>query len=189
MLLEGSRLPEPIKDLIAQGKYPFLEDANDYFKIIREFTGSYVDLVYSTDQEVLTDPEIREFWGNILSTFEISRSGRPSTVRGLDGRSKLADFLAVYVTSVSALHLHVGTVGEYLTSPNFAGGAIRPGRNRGDVQKSMLAMVIALSTGKTQPSGGSSFPSSRPPLLLLLLFWPRCPVSSTPPNLNSPVPT
>ena len=51
---------------------------------------------------------------------------------------------------MTAFHFHVGNVVDYLVDPAVASGKIRPGSTVGDVQASLQAMIIALSTGSPQ---------------------------------------
>eukprot|EP00755_Sulcionema_specki_P014854 Sspe_Gene.57809::Locus_31720_Transcript_1_1_Confidence_1.000_Length_3684::g.57809::m.57809 len=109
--------------------YSFGVDFYLFSAVVRRLVEGYVDLYWKTDEDVLRDEDIRNFW-------EGMRVLPHSRVPELTTKSVLKDFLENVVVSVSALHNHVGNVGEYLVDPTYASGKIRQGREMADIQAS-----------------------------------------------------
>ena len=142
-------LPE---ELAQQGKYPFLEDAHAYIAVVSKFVSSYIDVYYKDDTSILNDPDLVQFWSGLKVVDTISQLNTHSGVPLLKTKQQLKDVLSIFIFHVTGLHLHLGTVGEYLVDPTYLAAALRPGQLMSDVQKSFQAMAIALSTGTTMPS-------------------------------------
>jgi len=52
---------------------------------------------------------------------------------------------------VTAIHLQIGNVAEYLLDPRFASTKLRPHRDLSDIQSSYQALLVALLTGAKVP--------------------------------------
>jgi hypothetical protein len=146
-------LPE---ELAQQGKYPYYEDLQAYYRVVEKFVESFVNIYsqpgkgFDSRPPFHKDPDVSAFWEHIqqgAKFSDLSRSGW-----GRLNREKLVEMLTLFVVSVTGLHQHLGNVAEYLVDPTFLTPAIRPGRDMNDVQKSFQGMAIAVSTGFVMPS-------------------------------------
>ena len=84
-------------------------------------------------------------------------SGRKSTVPDLVSKDEFAKTITKYIVLVSAYHNVVGKVAEYVMHPDFMSGAIKPGSEVGDVQKSLGVLAVTISTGTPFPLITSDF--------------------------------
>jgi len=150
------RLNDPALEELQErhGRFPCAQDAREFVHIVSTFVRGYVEEYYPTDAALLADKAVVETYDAIMIGHGDIGKGAwdiPSGVESLTGRDALIHMITYFIFQVTAEHNVVGKVSEYLADAEFTSGAIRPGRERGDVQKSMMAAAIAISTGLTQP--------------------------------------
>ncbi|OQR89159.1 hypothetical protein THRCLA_09892 [Thraustotheca clavata] len=124
---------------------PYHEDGMDFWNIVRNFVGDYLDLYYKSDESVTQDVAVRAFWEYLKTTLP-KNTVRPLTL------TNLKDFVAHAIFLVSSMHNHLGTIAEYVPDPAFCPSAWVEGELAGRPGTSVRAALIMAATGFAQPS-------------------------------------
>ena len=127
--------------------FPYARDGRDYFSIVLNFVSSYVSVYYKTDEDVRQD----RYLESLLSDMRVF--GSTSKLPRWENLTipLLSEMFASYIFSVTALHLIVGNVAEYLVHPNFVTAKLRPNTEVCDIASSHYSLVIAILTGSKAP--------------------------------------
>lgn len=128
----------------------FCEDMLEYVLAVKPYVEHFVDTYYKTDDVLKADEELVRFWTEIGQL-------------GILEKENLTDYLTWFIFTVTAYHRHIGTVGDFIFSPDFASGKIRPGKAEASIQSMIQLYGIALGTGKPQVS----FMNYRPDYMFL----------------------
>ncbi|KAF0699130.1 Aste57867_10286 [Aphanomyces stellatus] len=140
---------EPFPDTIArQGvdtlPLPFHQDGLDYWNIVRIFVNDYVNLYYTSDEDVTRDASVVAFYAFLDTKI-------PGQLRPLTSES-LKDTLAQAIFWVTAMHNHMGNIAEYVSDPAFTPAAWVEGELASRPGSAVRQAVIMALTGLTQPS-------------------------------------
>ena len=79
------------------------QDGLPFFDVIRKYVGTFIDLHYETDEDILADVDLRGFYTD-LNNHLVNRDLPYFTTKGA-----LADVLATYIYYVTGYHTHAGT--------------------------------------------------------------------------------
>lgn len=107
--VQDPKAPAGVRLVDSLGDYPFAEDALQLWTVLEGWISDYVNLYYSTDEEVLKDREVVGWWE------DIQNEGHPDIKEGwpvLDGRTSLARILTTIIYIASAHHAAVN-FGQY----------------------------------------------------------------------------
>lgn len=129
--------------------FPLAEDGLALEAVIREFVSKYLALYYPTHHSVIDDAAVQAWWARLEPV-------RPDT-RSLATRDQLVDVVTGLVFAVTGLHKLLGAMREYTLDPTKMGARIRPGATMGDVQGTLMAMLMTAATGLPQPRLLSDF--------------------------------
>ena len=133
--------------------FPFAEDGNALYKVVKNFTAAYVSEYYTSDAALLADSALKDMWDGVR-VFGDS-SGLPEW-KYLT-RPIFTEFLASFVWHVTGGHHLFGNVAEFLKDPTFVTGRLRAGSEVADVEASHLALCVAILTGMRAPRLLSDF--------------------------------
>jgi len=126
--------------------FPFAADGRDFYDVVYKYMLAYTKVYYHSDKELHADRDLANFWAAIRVFEDTSLPPWESTTI-----EDVAAQGASFVFSVTGLHHVVGNVAEYLISPEFASGRIRPGFQISDVESSMYGLLVAILTGMKAP--------------------------------------
>ena len=104
------------------------------------FVSKYVNLYYTTDQDIFDDRELVEFWDGLRGNVEGSQ------ISELNGKQAVIGALGLFIAHVTGYHNQAGNVADYLVNPTFASPKIRKGRNVADIQATFQGLNIGLMT-------------------------------------------
>ena len=157
LLLEGQAdaCLRPFPDFLARrgtadlDAFPLAEDGLALYEVFRRFVLDYVHLYFATDDDVSSDAELEAWWSALGPVRVDDRPLRTTT--------QLVDAVTAFVFSVAALHEHMGALSEYLVDPGFVSGRLRSGSVMGDVQGTVLSMLLMSGSGLAQPALMSDF--------------------------------
>ncbi|RHY31434.1 hypothetical protein DYB32_003502 [Aphanomyces invadans] len=124
-------------------KLPYHEDGLDYWNVVRDFVGAYVDLYYGGDAAVKNDPSVVQFWDYL---DKLPGDFPPLTL------DNLKDVLAQCIVWVTGMHNHLGTLAEYVSDPAFCGSAWVEGEAANRPGSAVRIALIMSATGFAQPS-------------------------------------
>jgi hypothetical protein len=122
---------------------PWWTDAVALHEVLHAFVDDFVGQYAADDHAVRGDADLAAFW----QALQGGRIGLPVEL----SRQALVDVLAWFAWTVTGLHEAVGNVIEVILDPTFAATKIRPGREEGDVQSSLQAMIVVALTGLEMP--------------------------------------
>jgi len=124
--------------------YPYGQDAAAYHRLVRDHVLRYVSIYFKTDQDVVADEELVEF-------FEALKVRQGTKFPSLTSRSVLVEQLTTLIVLVTGYHNHVGNIADYFTDPTFLAAKIRPNKEIADVQAAFQGVNIALMTSMKTP--------------------------------------
>jgi len=153
--LKENNMYEEATSTTASKNYPFGQDGLAFEQVVMEFVSKYVNLYYTTDQDVFNDRELVEFWDGLRGNVEGSH------IAELTGKKAVIGALGLFIVHVTGYHNQAGNVADYLVNPTFASPKIRKGRNVADIQATFQGLNIGLMT------------ASEDNLILLLLYFLR----------------
>jgi len=145
-----------IQQLMKEDKYPFGTDGCKLHEILLKFTTSYVETLYPSDQQVVDDVHIQDFWKMILEKLDIQKAQydwKPTCTT----RAELASLLTQHVFIVSGYHELFGTIAELVNNREACGLKIRPGQEEVDPQALLQNSVILALTSLRMPMLCSDF--------------------------------
>ena len=138
--LKGNNMFLDATSKTASKNYPFGQDGLAFEKVVMEFVSKYVNLYYTTDQDIFDDRELVEFWDGLRGNVEGSH------ISELSGKQAVIGALGLFIVHVTGYHNQAGNVADYLVNPTFASPKIRKGRNVADVQATFQGLNIGLMT-------------------------------------------
>ncbi|OQS07119.1 hypothetical protein THRCLA_00866, partial [Thraustotheca clavata] len=141
---------EPFPEFVANQKIdtvelPFHQDGMDYWTICHAFVSKYVDLYFSSEEQLIRDAAVASFWQFLVEKVPVPKFPTLS----LDN---LKNFLAHGIFLVSAIHNHVGSIAEYVSDPAFCPSAWVKGELAGRPPTCVRAALIMAAAGLPQPS-------------------------------------
>jgi hypothetical protein len=145
-------LPEMVDESmrdVDDSVFGFREDATAFWTVMREYVAEFLRIRYGDDAAaILRDAEVFAFAQRIakklkLRAFEQSASSREA--------ERFIDVLTQLLCTVSGVHEHVGTVSDYVASPDWVGTRLRPKCEAASVQEYALVLVLVCATGLRMP--------------------------------------
>ncbi|KAF0693853.1 Aste57867_15221 [Aphanomyces stellatus] len=124
---------------------PFEQDGLAFFSLVRRFVSDYVDLYYASDADVTGDASLVQFWAALVKTLPCGLP-RPLTL------DSVKDIVTQGIVWVTAIHNHVGSVGEYKTDPAFCTYAWVEGELCARPKTAAICGILAASTNVPNPS-------------------------------------
>lgn len=126
--------------------FPYYKDGIDFWNINKQYVTTFIKMFYADDEEVISDAELVSYW-NGLRTYHNSSNYNLGALT----KENLIKHLTYVIFSVTGQHTYLGSVCEYLLSPEALMPKVRKGVNvvQADIQTHLQALcIISLTTGK-----------------------------------------
>lgn len=134
--------------------YPYRDDALLYWNAIHKWTSDYIGIYYKTESDVVGDPELQKFIGEVRS-----RSG--GCINGLDmvnSREYLADVLTMIIFTASVQHAAVNfpqwNYMSYVPNISLGGYAPPPTSTSGATEQDFLNMLPPMDMARLEMEVG-----------------------------------
>lgn len=153
-----------IRDVLAQWRYvpfptkmrqqlpdhvlrdlPLYTDGMLLWNCIQRYVQNYLEVLYSSPEACITDPETCQFWEYFETHFET-----PWCLPGLSFES-LVEFITYLIWMVTGGHEVLGSILPYLTDPNGFGAKLQQSSTQIDVETFALGLIIIALTGDKRP--------------------------------------
>jgi hypothetical protein len=96
---------------------PFYQDGLEFEKIMETYVTAYLKLIYKSDDELIQDNDLRDFWRGYENYFgKLKEVGVDFKNLGALDRKNLTRLLTYHIFWVSGGHQYIGYVIEYLNA-------------------------------------------------------------------------
>jgi len=129
-------------DVIDDATFPFRRDANEYWKVVRDYVSDYLNIHYLNHDSLLVDPNIQVFISALRKVLgEIK----------VESFDDFVDVVAQLVVAVTGIHEHVGQVSQYCLSPTDIGCKLETCKEIQNVQTYTQFLCLVVMTGLNMP--------------------------------------
>ncbi len=130
--------PEIAKDL------PYKVDGEQLWAVIRRYISAYIGVFYRSDEEVINDLAIRQFYAHYESPAAWIDYGMPPL-----SLNSLVDLLTHSVFWITGGHEFLGGLMQYVLHPAGLMGRIPRDKSEGDTDSFYMIAALFGTTGKT----------------------------------------
>jgi len=123
--------------------FPPGQDGMDYWKVVHSYVSAYLGVFYNSDQKLIEDVEMGEFWKGYSESFP---GGLPPF-----NLVNVAEVLTQFIFYVTGMHTHVGTVAAYARDPAFAAGCVGEQQIMSFPQNCYCQAIITVATSGEMP--------------------------------------
>ena len=140
------QLNPELKRLSDEGKFPFISDGIEYYKLVEEFVRDWIE---SADEKAIADTKGKAFYG----AMRVASIGQAYEIPRYRSIEDMISLITQIIFIVTAYHELVGNVVDYTSQIDRAGFRIAQTENNTlDVQSLLLTALISGSTSIRMPA-------------------------------------
>ena len=133
-------LPESMKEIM-----PLYKDGLELWKIMETYIQNYIDIFYTTDNDIHSDIELVNYWNDFETHLPLK-----NYILGPLMRSNLVKHLTYSIFWVTANHTFVGDIQEYILDDNSV-APFYEGLKNATIQTCMLKAALISLTSAPMP--------------------------------------